>query len=137
MKNTNKKSTLISGFCLILLTVLFAFSQAHAQAQTVAYKRPMALPTNLGLSSVLRLNDSANGTTLRSIMTLPTIYRIKENPDGSTNFNTPATVFSAFADPIQDDSNIVVNTLADGDAAAAAQPTAPCAKPSTMPTATA
>jgi hypothetical protein len=37
----------------------------------------MALPTNLGLSSVLRLNDSANGATLHSIMMLPTIYQIK------------------------------------------------------------
>jgi len=113
MKNTNKKSISISGFCLILLTVLFAFSQAQAQAQTVADKRPTALPTNLGLSSVFRLNDSAAGNALRSVMTLPAIYQIKENPAGSTNFNTPANIFSAFADPIQDDSSIVVNTLVD------------------------
>ena len=52
MKNTNKKSISISGFCLILLTVLFGVTQA----QTVADKRP-ALRTNLGLSSVLWLND--------------------------------------------------------------------------------
>ncbi len=30
MKNINKKTTLISGFCLIMLTVLFSVSQAHA-----------------------------------------------------------------------------------------------------------
>ena len=75
MKNINKNLLSISGFCLILLTVLIGVSQV--KAQTVAENRPMALPTNLGLSSVLRLNDSANGATLRSIVTLPTIYQIK------------------------------------------------------------
>jgi hypothetical protein len=75
MKNIIKNSLSISGFCLILLTVLTGVSQV--QAQTVADNRPMALPTNLGLSSVLRLNDSANGATLHSIMMLPTIYQIK------------------------------------------------------------
>src|SRR5688572_29599299 len=30
MKNTNKKPTLLSGFCFILLTVLFSVSAAHA-----------------------------------------------------------------------------------------------------------
>ena len=38
MKNTNKNSLSVSGFCLILLTVLFAFSQfsqTHAQGGSV------------------------------------------------------------------------------------------------------
>jgi len=35
MKNTNKNLLSISGLCLILLTVLFAFSQAHAQGSNL------------------------------------------------------------------------------------------------------
>ncbi|MEJ7863300.1 MAG: choice-of-anchor Q domain-containing protein, partial [Pyrinomonadaceae bacterium] len=35
MKNTNKKSLSMSGLCLILLTVLFAFSQARAQGSNL------------------------------------------------------------------------------------------------------
>ncbi len=65
MKNTNKKSISISGFCLILLTVLFAFSQAHAQAQTITYKGDVKLPPEPVLSRqpIQLMNDSGLGAT--------------------------------------------------------------------------
>ncbi len=61
MKNTNKKSISISGFCLILLTVLFAFSQA--QAQTITYKGDVKLPTPRGGRPINPINDSGLGAT--------------------------------------------------------------------------
>ncbi len=63
MKNTNKNSLSISSVCLILLTVLFAFSQAHAQAQTITYKGDVKLPPPLGNRPIQLMNDSGLGAT--------------------------------------------------------------------------
>jgi hypothetical protein len=62
MKNINKKSTLISGFCLIMLTVLFSVSQPHAQAQTITYKGDVKLPPLVG-RPVQLINDSGLNAT--------------------------------------------------------------------------
>jgi hypothetical protein len=59
MKNTNKKSISISGFCLIVLTVLIGVGAAHAQ--TITYKRAIKLPPHFAYH--LSLNDSGLGAT--------------------------------------------------------------------------
>jgi VCBS repeat-containing protein len=69
MKNTNKKSILISGFCLILLTVLFSVSQAHAQ--TITYKGDVKLPPPLIATPIRMVNDSGLNATDRDVPSDP------------------------------------------------------------------
>ncbi len=61
MKNTNKKSTLLSGFCLIMLTVLIGVGAAHAQ--TVTYKCAIKMPPRIINVEYLTVNDSGLGAT--------------------------------------------------------------------------
>jgi hypothetical protein len=97
MKNSHKKYTSLSGFCLIMLTVLTGVGTARAQ--TVTHKREIKLPTRQLNTVNLALNDSGLGATdldqtqqvlwkQRFWMTQNRFYAMEEKGDGTAYFGT-------------------------------------------------
>lgn len=97
MKKTNKKYTSLSGFCLIMLTVLTGIGAAHAQ--TVTHKREIKLPGRLLNVVNLALNDSGLGATdldqtqqvtwkQRFLVMQNRLYAMHERADGTAYYGT-------------------------------------------------
>lgn len=132
MKNTNKKSISISGFCLILLTVLFAFSQA--QAQTITYKGDVKLPPPLLGAPIRATNDSGLGATdldvpndpndpnsnfalSRKLSTFRRIYTMYNDADGKPYFRKSADRVNLRIDYVEERHRNVNPTLYSSDTA--------------------
>lgn len=97
MKNTHKKYNSLSGFCLIMLTVLTCVGAAHAQ--TFTHKREIKLPGRLLNVPNLALNDSGLGATdldqtqqlvwkQRFLAMHNRFYAMEERGDGTAYYGT-------------------------------------------------